>query len=591
MDAREFLGRPKVRIAPDSPIPGTSVTVPPAPTRKIPREFLRMDVRGKPVGAPLSPEEEQVVAENRRREELAQTFSGDLERFGAGVARGPYQFMVGVAELLGREPTQEERDRIERLKAARGPAATAGEIIGELGLLAAPGAAVARGARAATKAPGLARSLATLAGESGLVGGFEAGKLPMEDQTRGERGLRAAAITGATLGGLGIGGSAIRGLVAPRRFPVSPEAQLVQQQRREAGVSDFIPMFRALGDEPKGVQARLTRSIQRKFGPMLSGRKMAEQIAESDTAMRDTMFRRSLPEGVDIPLSAQRAGAENPAQDTAKAIRDFYSQEYGRLIDPLNIPVEGPWMGRVVDRAPKKAQKKIKDLLETSKREGILPGSNVKKVQSELRSFAQSKKALPSEKEAYWAVDDALEQTIQRRLQSKDPALLAEYQRLAAPYRNFLTVEDAVSKAAEQGGEFSAKLLVRSAKQKRGQPKSVVAAGEGPLQREAMRELRVAAPVSATDSPFLGLAMWGALTGAAPGAIGGAGAGLPIPLGFAAQTAGSLTRRGQQYLMSQFPAQQAFARKAEAMKPGLARTRAMAARLAGTQLAENEDEE
>lgn len=490
---------------------------------------------------------------------------------------------MGVRQILGRDPTPKELEKIEYLRAAKGPSATAGEIVGDLGTLAVPGTAVAKGARALTRAPGLKRALASIGGESALVGGYEAGKLPSEDDSRLGSGLQGGALTALTGGALGVAGAIGRGVLAPRRFPKSAEALRLQEQRRAAGQSEYIPLFQAVGKDPKGVHAKLTRGIHRKFGPMFAGNKMRQQIGESDTAMRDTMFKKSLPEGVDIPLSGQRAGAEAPVQDTVKGIRDFYSGEYGRLIDPLNIPVQGPVFTKVVGAAPKKAQKRIKDLIETSKKEGVLPGANVKKVQSELRNFARSPKALPSEKEAYWAVDDVLEQTIQRRLASRGPEFLEDYQRLAAPYRNFLTVEDAAYKAAEQSGEFSAKHLVRAAKQKKGQPRSVVAAGEGPLQQEATRELKVAMPLASTDSPFLELATWGALTGAVPGMAGGAGAAVPIPLGFAAQTVGSMTKRGQKYLMSEYPWQQRVGKRLDDLQPQFERQRAIAGRLAGTQ--------
>ena len=558
-------------------------------------EFLR----GGTPGAPLTPEEQDVVAERERQAALEAQYVSGPQRFGAGMARPVVELYRGVAELLGRESTPEERQQLDYLRAARGPAATAGELVSELGLLAAPGGAVVRGARAAipemkmagghlVRRPrlGLKRALATIGGESALVGGYEAAKLPTEDLTRGERGALGAAFTAGT-GGLLMGAGRVgKSAVLPRRFPKAREAYRVQAARRAQGEDEFIPLFRALGERPQGLQASLTQGIQRRLMPTVPilSEALEKGVRESDTAMRDAMFKRSLPDDANIPLTRGREGTTTPVGDTVRDVQNFYRSEYQRILEPYAFPISGNRFQRIVSQAPKKARKKLLALLDGARDGDTIPGENVKNVQRELREYARTAK-LDTEKRAFWAYDDALEDVLQRRIGWQDPQLLADYKRLARPYRNFLVVQDAARAKAKQGGEFTAEDLIQAAKVKRGQPRSVVAAAQGPLQREALQEAAVGQRFQGTENPYLGMATFGLATGGVPAATGLVGGpyAAAVPSFFGAQTIASAYRPIQQYLMREQPWQKRVADELRRRRGTYGRLRRGATYAAGTQ--------
>ncbi len=545
-------------------------------------EFLR----GGTPGAPLTPEEQDVVTERERQAALEAQYVSGPQRFGAGMARPVVELYRGVAELLGREPTPEERQQLDVLQAARGPAATAGELVSELGLLAAPGGQVVRGARAVTRAPGLKRAMATVGGESALVGGYEAAKLPTEDLTRGERGALGAGFTAGT-GGLLMGAGRVgKSAVLPRRFPKAREAYRVQAARRAQGEDEFIPLFRALGERPRGLQASLTQGIQRRLMPTVPilSEALEKGVRESDTAMRDAMFKRSLPDDANIPLTRGREGTTTPVGDTVKDVQNFYRGEYKRILEPYSFPISGGRFQRIVSQAPKKARKKLLALLDGARDGDTIPGENIKNVQRELREYARTAK-LDTEKQTFWAYDDALEDVLQRRIGWQDPQLLADYKRLARPYRNFLVVQDAARAKAKQGGEFTAEDLIQAAKAKRGQPRSVVAAAQGPLQREALQEAAVGQRFQGTENPYLGMATFGLATGGVPAATGLVGGpyAAAVPSFFGAQTIASAYRPVQQYLMREQPWQKRIADELRRRRGTYGRLRRGATYAAGTQ--------
>ncbi len=545
-------------------------------------EFLR----GGAPGAPLTPEEQDVVAERERQAALEAQYVSGPQRFGAGMAKPVVELYRGVADLLGREPTPEERQQLDYLRAAKGSAATAGELVSELGLLAAPGGQVVRGARAVTRAPGLKRALATLGGESTLVGGYEAAKLPTEDLTRGERGALGAAFTAGTGGLMMSAGRVGKSAVLPRRFPKAREAYRVQAARRAQGEDEFIPLFRAVGERPQGLQASLTQGIQRRLMPTVPilSEALEKGVRESDTAMRDAMFKRSLPDDANIPLTRGREGTTTPVGDTVRDVQNFYRSEYQRILEPYSFPISGNRFQRIVSQAPKKARKKLFALLDGARDGDTIPGENIKNVQRELREYARTAK-LDTEKQTFWAYDDALEDVLQRRIGWQDPQLLADYKRLARPYRNFLVVQDAARAKAKQGGEFTAEDLIQAAKVKRGQPRSVVAAAQGPLQREALQEAAVGQRFQGTENPYLGMATFGLATGGVPAATGLVGGpyAAAVPSFFGAQTIASAYRPVQQYLMREQPWQKRIADELRRRRGTYGRLRRGATYAAGTQ--------
>ncbi len=543
-------------------------------------EFLR----GGAPGAPLTPEEQDVVAERERQAALEAQYVSGPQRFGAGMARPAVELYRGVAELLGREPTPEERQQLDFLRAARGPEATAGELVSELGLLAAPGGQVLRGARAVTRAPGFKRAMATIGGESALVGLYEAAKLPTEELTRGERGALGAGFTAST-GGLLMGAGRVgKSAALPSRFPKSREAYRAQAQRRRAGVDEFIPMFRAM--EGTGPSARLTRWAQTNLMSSMPwlGDPFLKGVKASDDAFRDMMLKQSLPEGVPLASLSSRQGVTAPVQEAVKDVQNFYRGEYKRILEPYSFPISGGRFKRIVSQAPKKARKKLMALLDSARDGDTIPGENIKNVQRELREYARTAK-LDTEKQTFWAYDDALEDVLQRRIGWQDPQLLADYKRLARPYRNFLVVQDAARAKAKQGGEFTAEDLIQAAKAKRGQPRSVVAAAQGPLQREALQEAAVGQRFQGTENPYLGMATFGLATGGVPAATGLVGGpyAAAVPSFFGAQTIASAYRPVQQYLMREQPWQKRIADELRRRRGTYGRLRRGATYAAGTQ--------
>ena len=179
---------------------------------------------------------------------------------------------------------------------------------------------------------------------------------------------------------------------------------------------------------------------------------------------------------------------------------------------------------------------------------------------------------------------------IQRRIGWQDPQLLADYKRLARPYRNFLVVQDAARAKAKQGGEFLQEDIIQAAKVKQGQPRSVVAAGEGPLQRAATRESGDLATRPQRPNAFVGLAGTGTVGGlmgapAAAGMMGGpaAVAGATVPAVVGAQIAGSAYRPVQQYLMREQPWQKRIADELRRRRGTYGRLRRGGTYAAGTQ--------
>ncbi len=488
-------------------------------------------------------------------------------RFAASVARPWVETIEGINELAGQEPDRPLLARTRELGTS-----LPGRIVGELSLVGLPATRAYSATRAATRPGTFTRALAPLSTEAGAVGGMEALRSPEEGDTRLGQGLTAGGLTLATGGLLSGVDAGVRKALLPSKFPKSRPALREQAARRAAGEDPFIPLYQATGETPRTISGQYLGWTHRRALPSAPyfGRKLVEQQEDALSGFRDVMLKRSVPEGAALdgkPLrfSGERVGVTTPVADTVGDIQKFYRQEYGRLLDPIDIATNTRDIQGVLSTAPKRARKQVSQIFQVaSGGKNYIPGSAIKDVQRKLREAATQKRATPVEKEIYWNVDDMIEDSIQRRLGGTSPQALADYQRLAAPYRNFLTVQSAAANTARQGGAFRPEHIVDAAKNKKGQSRAVAAAAEGPLQREGVRASQVYSKLEKPDLFRTGAA-W-ALLGGAHGGSMLAGGSLLGPFGFAlgatpaVGTVASTTRPMQQYLMRDYPWQRSLAR-------------------------------
>ncbi len=488
-------------------------------------------------------------------------------RFAASVARPWVETIEGITELTGREPDRPLLARTRELGTS-----IPGRILGELSLVGLPAARAYSAVRAATRPGTFTRALAPLGAESGAVGGMEALRSPEEGRTRLGEALKAGAFTAATGGVLSGIGAGARRMTLPSKFPKSRPALREQVARRAAGEDPFIPLYQAVGEAPPTLSSQYLGWTHQRALPSapILGRQMVKQQEGALTGFRDMMLKRSVPEGAMLgnkPLrfSGERAGVTAPVADTVGDIQKFYRQEYSRLLDPIDIATNTRDIQGILSAAPKRARKQVFQIFElASGGKDQIPGSAIKDVQRKLREAATQKRSTPVEKDIYWSIDDILEESIQRRLGDTSPQALADYQRLAAPYRNFLTVQTAVANTARQGGAFRPEHIVDAAKNKKGQSRAVAAAAEGPLQREGVRASEVYRKLEKPDLYRAGAA-WGLLGGGHGGLMIGSGMALG-PFGAvvgatpAVGTLASAYRPIQQYLMREQPWQQSMAR-------------------------------
>lgn len=480
---------------------------------------------------------------------------------GAPTGQAVEGFATPFAEMVeGIAPGAVEPETLERMRAPGGLAKTVGRVGGEVASMAGPAATAYRAARLGTATRPFLQRVAPLTAESGAVGAVEATKAPTEDQGRLERAAKAALLNQ----GVGAGMGALSRTIAPRMFQ---QKELIPQEEaflRSQGIEPRIPLvLRGEGTGPTSktlgwLQGEPLRSMP------LFGEALKRQTDEALTDWREAILRSTVPESArgSVRMPSQFAGEQAPIRKTLGSIQDWYSRQYGEVLDPYAFNLRsqemwGPVREAIVDipvtGARKKVAKKIRELFEgRMDKYGAVTGSDISGIKRSIYDLIRKEKD-GDRKRGYFAVLEALDQGVKDRLQSVNPQHAERYAQLAAPYRRLQVVQDASTRARAELGEFVPKDLASATVGKVKKESSVARAarGAGPLQEEAERAVRLYGDALRFRDERLFKAL--ALGGSAVGIAGGAA----VPTaGIWAGLGSTVPMASQRYLMGQYPLQQ-----------------------------------
>ena len=539
----------------------------------------------------LSPQAKSIQAALRLGTQTGGSPSGDErtwgERFtqaGAAIAEPIMETVLGVQELRGDYPAMEQRRAATRrgLQRVREEAdelpdsgRLAGRITGEVAQLAFP---VARGAQIGRAIQrGLQRvrgrrmqAAVPLAGEATAVGTVESLKSPeATGQSRLESGLEGAAWQ---LAG-GLPAAVAKKLALPGLFRRTDLAEDEARALREAGITPRIPIS-AKGIEGTGPFSSIASWMHRR--PLGSVPPTQDVIrAQQDLALsdwRDMIFTRSMPPNANIPLPGTRQGSLKPIRDTFKDIDKAFRNEYKEILDPYTFDVMGQGavgdaIETAISRVPGQVSQrqvldKVSDLLQGYVDDaGRLTGPGVSKFKRSLRNaarLAEDGEVKRGFTEVIKAVDDAVE----ARIRTYNPAHADRYAEIRTPYANFTTIQEAAK--GRELGDFMPKDLFKASERKLSQQKrsSARASGEGPLQWEGERAAQVYDfPGKSEESNIfqLGALLGGGAAALSPTLAGGT-IGAPLTAAMLAPTALGLSTRGTRYASNELGWQQALQR-------------------------------
>ena len=518
--------------------------------------------------------------------------SGDERTFaqrataGAAAVAEPWARLVeGFSDLTGAPPetmgaVQRGREAIEQ-EAAGSEGRMAGNIVGDVATMMAPGSAAYRLTRAATAARPFVGRVAPITSESAALGSIEATKMPREGGTRLGQG---AATAGANLLG-GAGQALIRSVVTPRMYRRTPMVQEEMQALQGAGIEPNIPM--SMGQpgratEGAGPISKLARWMHRRplaaIPPTQGIIQNQQERALGD--WRQMILQKTVPKGVNRPVPPP--DSLRPMEDSMEAIDNWYSAEYRQLLDPFQFNVTTPTApvadalnkasaGIAGQSVKRKVDEKLGDLLAIRATNGQITGSDVSALKTSLRREAKLAQD-GAEKQAYYDLIEAIDDGVETQLRQISPKIADDYERLRGPYRNFITVDDAVGRT--QFGEFSPKDL-ESASQRKATSERINRRS-APLRREAQRAMAIYdVPKNTESNIFQLLALGGATYGGMQDPVTGtatAGAYLAAGLG--------MLPRGTRWMAGEMPYQQALSRLLR--KPGIEEL-SRAARISGGQ--------
>lgn len=394
-----------------------------------------------------------------------------FERFGVGLARPFVETGKGIKSLFTKL-SPEEQTNLERLQEVSGGAGTAGRVLGEVALFAAPGGAATRAGRLLPRALG---RTATVAGDVATVAGMEALKAPTEGRTRSDAAREAGT---AALLGAGAGGVLRRTLTGVRATPKA--APMLA-----AGVPLTPGM--AAGGAAQRVEQALAHV------PVISGPLRQKQRAAV------AAWNRSLLDDV-IPDGKVSAAGSKGFTEITKRFDDAYDALWSKPVK-INAAARSKMVQQLetaVRALPRESQRSVRTLAKT-----VLPslygdapiaGRVISQVDDRLREAARtaSRKGNFDESRALNQLRDNL-----RAALPKDVA--AELARLDGKFRKFATLRKAASykAAAEHGGVFTPSQLMSAATTGKGVGKSAVAQGRATFQQEALDALDVLGDIPA----------------------------------------------------------------------------------------------
>lgn len=488
------------------------------------------------------------------------TFMERVQSGAAAVSEPWVRTLQGVEELMGADP-ETQADTAKALEfvqsqAKQSEGRTAGNVLGEVGMMALPAAKAYRGAQALTKGIPFLQRLAPITAESATVGGMEGLKTPEEGQTRLKQAMKAAA--GNLVGGA-VQGAVSRAL-RPQMFQRTPMAQREMAELREAGIKPDIPL--ALGSEAQGPTSNFVRWMQRQPLRAVPGFKktLNRQVEQSLGDWREVMLRKALPEGADVPMPRTRTN-EAPVDKTLEAIDDWYSQQYKEVLEPFRFDVVTPGspvgsrINAALNDVPGEGvrdtiDQKLGDLLQKYGRAGAVSGENISALKTALRREAKLSQDGVA-KQAYYDLLDAISEGVETQIKTTHPALGERYAALKGPYRNFITVDDAAGRV--KFGEFTPDNLFSAGQRKATADK--ISRRKAPYREESQRAAEVYdIDPKERESNIFQLAALGGVTGFGGVAAPGLTAALWSPV------LASMPRGGQKYLMGELPYQEALSK-------------------------------
>ena len=391
--------------------------------------------------------------------QAAKDLPESLEATRLGVAESVLGTALGAKELMGLESDTDAqalamlREDVE----AAGPYATGGQIAGELAQLAIPGAAIARGAKAAPKV--LQKALPVV-GDIGLAAGQAAIRAPTKDETRAGQATEAAT---AALGGTAAG-------------------KLLQKSLQGVGVTDAA---RKLLD--KGVPLTPGQASE-------AGLARGFDVASSITPFMAKGIRQMKEEGVEAwnreifnevaPLgkSVTEAG-EKGAKQLANFFNEGYTNAWAKAGRPSNeglvsmIDTGTQGMRRLSDDSQRMIGGVFEDVRDMTR---AYTPEKVKELDKSLR-----KKISQAEREQKFDLLNTLRGMRQSLRDSLGPEARNDLLALDSKYDKYLTVKRAATQPqAMEKGFFSPQDLAKASKTVGGETRAFTR--EGPLLPQAL---------------------------------------------------------------------------------------------------------
>lgn len=394
-----------------------------------------------------------------------------MERFGVGLARPVVETAKGIKSLFTKL-SPEEQTNLERLQEVSGGAGTAGRVLGEVALFAAPGGAVTRAGRLLPRALGKAGAIA---GDISAVAGMEALKAPTENRSRGQAAWEGG--TGALLGA-GAGGVLRRTLSGVRTTPKAAPM-----------LAAGVPL--TPGMAAGGVAQRVEQALA--HVPVISG-----PLRQKQRAAVGAWNRRLLDDT--IPDGKVSAAGSKGFTEVSKRFDDAYDKLWSKPVT-INAAARSKMVQQLeaaVGQLPRESQRSVralaKSILPSLYGDAPIAGRAISQLDDRLREAAKA-----AARKGNFDESRALNQ-LRDNLRAAMPSDVAtELTRLDGKFRKFATLRKAASYkgAAEHGGVFTPSQLMSAATSGRGAGKGAVSQGRATFQQEALDALEVLGDIPA----------------------------------------------------------------------------------------------
>ncbi len=389
--------------------------------------------------------------------------------FMSGIGASTREMVLGAKDLFT-DLSEPEKAELIRADTVRGGAATAGRMAADVAMLAAPGGAVARGAKYAPKI--LTRTLGgqrglTAAGDVAASAGMEYIRAPGEGESRTRNAAQGA--LGAAVGGAAAGavGKYARGI---RR---SPQAQQLLQ--------DNVPL--TPGQAASGRMAPAAEQV------LATTPGAARQVARLQQESADAWSQRMLQAASPNPNLRIPPGQEG-VKALEQAFREAYEQVWSRPIQMQRDLADdfGSIMRQATETLPGKLANRVGKTLDEAyqtfaKHGSTPPGRAIDSLDTTLREAARLRgKKYPQEAQFYQMARErlraAMPEGVQKFLQFVD----GQFARFAAVRR----AAGYKGRPASQGGNITPDDLARGSRNAdKRVDKMGTATGNAPMQREA----------------------------------------------------------------------------------------------------------